>query len=239
MRLGLFFTLAAAWAAPAHADLTATYVSVNAGIDFRMKIEIAANGDLRADTSTPGMYMIKRAGRAYFIVQEPSGPVVEDVADVGAVTQEELARLDPHFCDKWVRIDPSPKLVSQGTVTIAGRDGEAYGPEGHTGSRPAVVISRDPALTPLAQAMAAQFRMTTTVMGTCMPAVPMFAQMQALLDSGAPLLFGPARLDSVETGPIDPARFVLPGAPATREQVRALMARKNPVTVRVEAPVQD
>jgi hypothetical protein len=55
----------------------------------------------------------------------------------------------------------------------------------------------------------------------------MLAQMQALLDSGAPLQFGPARLDTVETGPIDPARFALPAAPATREQVRALMNRQR------------
>lgn len=233
MRLWPLLAIAAVAAAPAHADLTATYVAVNGTLDFKMKVEVAANGDLRTDMFVAGPYMIKREGRVYFVAPNPAAPVVQDVEDVGAVMQEELGRMNRHFCDDLQRAPAFPSMVSRGTVTIAGRAGEAYGHDRHAGSRPEVVISRDPALAPLGAAMAAQFRLSMTMMGPCASKVPMFAQMQALLDSGAPLQFGPMRLDTVETGPIDPARFVLPAAPETREQVRARMVGKSRPTVTI------
>jgi hypothetical protein len=230
MKVWTFLALAAAGATPAQADLTATYVAVNPGMNFKMKVEVAANGDLRADVSNPGLYLIRRQGHSYFVVADPAGPVVEDTADVGAVMQEQLAKLDPHFCDAFTHM--ATKLVSRGATTLAGRTGEAFAIEGRPAAPPQVVISHDPALAPLGAAMAAQFRESSALMGQCWSSVPMIAQMQALLDSGAPLQFGPAQLDTVETGPIDPAHFMLPAAPATREQVRALMSRpRNTVTV--------
>ncbi|MEA3061329.1 MAG: hypothetical protein QOJ94_1110 [Sphingomonadales bacterium] len=231
MKVWAFLALAAAGAGPAQADLTATYVAVNPAMSFTMKVEIAANGDLRADMSNPGLYLIRRQGHSYFVVADPTGRVVEDTADVGAVMQEQLAKLDPHFCDEIEKM-PAGKLVSRGAMTVSGRTGEAYAMESRPASRPDVVISHDPALAPLGAAMAAQFRESAALMGPCWASVPMVAQMQALLDSGAPLQFGPMRLDTVETGPIDPARFALPAAPATREQVRGLMTRpRNTVTI--------
>jgi hypothetical protein len=226
----------AAAASPAHADLTATYVPINGATDMSMnvKMEIAANGDLRADMNVPGPYLIKRQGRTYFIMPDAAGPVVADVADMGAVMQEQMDKMSPNFCAGLARGVTSRGLVSRGTVTIAGRTGEAYGPVGRSGSRPDVVISRDPALAPVGVAMAAQFRASMALMGECASTVPLFVQMQALLDSGAPLEFGPMRLDTVETGPVDPARFALPSAPATRDQVRALMDRKSGPRVTVD-----
>jgi hypothetical protein len=225
MRIWAFLALAAAASGPAQADLTATYATAGPGLNLRMKIEIAANGDLRTDVSLPGVYMIRREGHSYFIVPDPAGPVVEGTADLGAVMQEQLAKADPHFCDRLGRA-ATMKLVSRGMTTIAGRTGEAFAVD-RPNSRPQLVLSHDPALAPLGAAMAAQFRESSSLMGPCGSAVPMFAQMQALLDSGAPLQFAGLQLDTVETGPIDPARFVLPAAPLTREQVRALMMRPH------------
>lgn len=234
MRIWPFLALAAAGAAPAHAQLTATYVSKHGGTEMNVKMEIAANGDIRADMNVPGLYLLKREGRTYFIMPDAAGPVVADVADMGAVIQEQMNKADANLCAGLARTPPSPRLVSRGMVTVAGRTGEAYAQEGRSGSAADVVISRDPALAPLGAAMAAQFRTSLALLGECASTVPLFVQMQALLDSGAPLEFGPIRLDTVQAGPIDPARFVLPAAIATRDQVRALMARTNGPAVRVE-----
>jgi hypothetical protein len=234
MRIWLLIALAAVGAAPPQGDLTATYVPVNGAIDMKMKVEVAANGDLRADMGVPGPYLIRHDGRTYFVMPGPAGLVVADVMDMGAVLHEQMNKADPNFCARLAEGAPSPRLVSGGTVMIAGRTGEAFAPEGRSGSPPAVVISRDPALAPLGAAMAAQFRTSMALMGECGSTVPLFVQMQALLDSGAPLEFGPVRLDGVEFGPVDPGRFVLPAAPATRDQVRALMDRSRNLPVRVE-----
>ena len=240
MRIWPFLALATAVAAPAHAQLSATYVSKAGGTEMNVKMEIAANGDIRADMNVPGLYLIKREGRTYFVMPDKAGPVVADLADMGAVVQEQkqMHGMSADLCAGLVKSAPSPRLVSRGTVTIAGRTGEAYGQEGRSNSGADVVISRDPALAPLGAAMAAQFRSSLALLGECAASVPLFVQMQGLLDSGAPLEFGPIRLDTVRTGPIDPARFVLPAAPATREQVRALMTRKDgpAVTIEVRPP---
>ena len=216
----------AAAAAPAQADITAVYVADGPGMALEMKIEVAEGGNLRGDMNIPGVYLIRRDGRNYFIAATPTGPLVQDVEDVGAVMQEELSRMSPSPCDRIPEAKTSARLVPLGLATIAGRTGEAYGNPDRR-QRPEVVISRDPALALLGAAMAAQFRASTTVMGQCLARVPMFAEMQALLDSGAPLQFGPMHLETVETGPIDPARFVLPAAPATREEIRVLMKHKS------------
>jgi len=238
MRIWFLVALAAAGAAPASGDLTVTYVPVDAGFDMKMKVEVAANGDLRADMSVPGLYMVKHDGHIYFVMPGAAGPIVADIADMGAVMQEEMNKSAPNFCADLSREPSSYRLVSRGTVTIAGRTGEAYGPEGREGSRPDVVISRDPALAPLGAAMAAQFRASMAMMGGCASTIPMFVQMQALLDSGAPLEFGPVRLETVQAGPVDPTRFALPAPPATRDQVRALMVRRNGSPVRIVRPAK-
>lgn len=226
MKIWPFLALAAGAGAPAQADITAIYLNDDRESGVEMKVEIAANGDLRTDSDGSGRYLIRRGGRIYFVEQSPQGPIVEDFADVVAVIQEELGKMGPNVCDRLQAGSPKSRLVSRGRVTIAGRIGEAYAPEGREGSPPRVVISRDPALAPLGTALAAHFRMSMALMGRCASKVPMVAQTEALLDSGAPLVLGPVRLGSVETKAIDPARFVLPAEPETREEVRARMFGK-------------
>jgi len=119
MKIWFLAALAAAGAAPANGDLTVTYVPVVAGFDMKMKVEIAANGDLRADMNVPSLYMIKHEGHIYFVMPGAAGPVVADIADMGAVMQEEMGKAAPNFCADLGRGMPSPHLVSRGTVTIA------------------------------------------------------------------------------------------------------------------------
>lgn len=238
MALWPILALAAAGAAPAGQDLTATYSTGTGGMELSMKVEVAANGNLRADMNLPGMYMIKRDGRSYYVLQMPEGPLVEDLEDAAAVMQEEMAKMDPQLCEAVRDAGPPLDLVSRGTVTVAGRTGEAYSTAGSKRSHPDVVISHDPALAPLGAAMAAQFRLSQTALGRCGRTPAHFAQMQALLDRGTALRFGPMQLEKVEYGPVDPARFVLPAAPASREVIRAQMIRQghSPAVVVIERP---
>jgi hypothetical protein len=227
MRLWTFLAFAVGAAASAQADITATYLNDDRESGVEMRVEIAANGNLRTDDpDLPGRYLIRRGGRVYMVEQDPQGAVVEDLSDVVAVIQDELSKMGPQVCDRLQSSTPKIRLVSRGPVTIAGRSGEAYVPEGREGAEPHVVISRDPALAPLGAAMAAQLEMTIALLGRCASQVTNVAQMRALLAGGAPLMLGLVRLGSVETGPIDPARFVLPAEPATREEVRARMFGK-------------
>jgi hypothetical protein len=247
MKFRFAFALCAAAPTVALADITATY-RAEGGLDMSMKVQLADNGDMRVDMEMKidrdagagmspsagwtAMSMIARGGRTYYVLQRPEGTIVNDVEDVSAVIQEEMAKAEIDMCKEAAAGGAPPKLRPMGTVTVAGRAGEAYG----TGIRMAgdadLVISRDPALAPLGAAMAAQFRASSTAMGPC--PLPGTAEMQAIFESETPLKLGPMRLETVEFGPIDPARFVLPAAPSTREEVRAEMARKSGSSVTVE-----
>ncbi|MBV9929409.1 MAG: hypothetical protein JO013_00475 [Alphaproteobacteria bacterium] len=227
MQVGAMAALALAGAAPAKGDLTATYRAHDGGMNMAIRVEVSANGDIRADLNVPGLTMIRKAGRSYFITHGESGPLVEDLEDMGAVLQEEMQRSDPHFCDKFRTPESAATLKPAGTVTIAGFRGEAYALVPRAGGRPDLVISRDPALAALGGALAAQFRLSKMILGECASRMPMMGQMDALLESGTALQLGATILEKVEPGPIDPARFDLPAPPATREQVRETMMRKQ------------
>src|SRR3954462_3714320 len=140
MRVWLFLALAAV-AAPARADLTATYVLGSLdGTDQTMKMEVATNGDIRADMNFPGLYMITRDGRSYFVAPGSTGPLVEDFEDLGAVMKEELGKKELQFCAHVAQGASSARLVPRETMTVAGRTGEAYGLENRADARPYLVI---------------------------------------------------------------------------------------------------
>jgi hypothetical protein len=89
---------------------------------------------------------------------------------------------------------------------------------------PAVVISHDPDLAQLGKAMSRQFSTSLTMLTRMIGSTPgMVTQMDKLLQSGAPLLFGGMELKSVNHEPIDPSRFALPAQPETLDQIRTRM----------------
>ena len=210
---------------PAAADLTANYVGPNSAIT--MKIEVAANGDVRGAPSNPNSYFITHDGHGYMVQASFNGPVVMRIEDVTTVLAEQMRRLAPDGPPGIVGHAPAIPLSRGGTVTIRGRQGTAYymGDNGRhaPAEQPFVVISTDPALAPLGVAMEHQFAMSADGMGQIVPGEHPFANVLAVLRSGAPLVFTGMELDSISTDPIPVARFALPAEPLSLDGVRANM----------------
>lgn len=224
----LFLTLLLALAPScALADMTATYGSP--GSDFTMKVEIAANGDVRGDVvGRPDIYFITRGGQGYFIQADPSGPLVTRVDDMGAAMGEQMAKMAPGFRDGVKQL--TLNMVEKGEATVNGRKGAAYylrlTPDGALSPQPWAVISHDPALAPLGEAMARQFDMSMS-MGSPMMPTETFDEVRAVLHTGTAISFGPAQLQAISLAPIPASEFELPGPLESMDHLRARLDRQR------------
>jgi hypothetical protein len=221
-----------AFGSPALADMAANYVGPNKALT--MKIEIAANGDIRGTTSNPNSYFITRAGHGYMIQASFNGPAVMRMEDISVVMAEQIKRLMPNMPPGAEDQAPSFDLSKGGIVSIRGRKGTAYY-MGKTTTRspteqPVIVISTDPALAPLAVAMQHQFAMSIEAMSHMFGKASPFAQIQAALKDGAPLVFTGMELDSVNTDPIPASEFALPADPLPIDGVRKNLGVPAPST---------
>ena len=232
-RIGVAAPCALAWlaiagASPAAADMTATYSAPH--VSFSMKVEIDDNGDVRGQVTGQSQYFVTRGGEGFLIQTTPKGALVTRVEDVAAIMAEQWAALSPP--EDLAEELPALNLIESGTATINGRTGRAYfgkGRDGKLSPGPVVVISDDPHLAPLGKAMARQFAMSNVMMAQALGEVPPFArEMQRILETGTPLLFSGAELQSVEISPIDATRFELPKRPETSDEVRARLLPTKP-----------
>jgi len=215
--------------APALADLTAVYGKP--GTNFEMKVEIASNGNVHGDMpGQAGNSIFTLGGEGYFVEPGPSGPIVMRVEDMATVLGEQIAKLGPQFRPSLDHT-PTRQFVHKGTATVNGRTGAAFfaqSRDGRLSPRPWVVISDDPALTPLARAMAGQFDMSMRMMAKSIGDAAV-KPMQEILKTGAPIVFTGAELQTVTFDPIPVSHFELPAKPASLENVRKQMM---PVAVR-------
>ncbi|QCB43183.1 hypothetical protein E5673_13945 [Sphingomonas sp. PAMC26645] len=134
-----------------------------------MKVEIAANGNIRGTTSNPNSYFITRAGHGYMVQASFKGPAVMRMEDISIVMAEQMKRLMPDMPHGAADQAPSLDLTKGGVVSVRGRKGTAYY-MGKTikhsaAEQPFIVISVDPAITPLGIAMQHQFAMSVEAMG--------------------------------------------------------------------------
>ena len=207
---------------PAFADLTATYAAPNRALT--MKIEIASNGDIRGTTSSPNSYFITRGGHGYMVQASFNGPVVMRMEDISIVMADQLKRLMPNMPAGAGDQAPSFDLAKGGVVSIRGRKGIAYymgkAVTHAPNEQPVVVISSDPTLVPLGTAMQHQFAMSVQAMGQMFGKANPFAQMQAVLKEGAPIVFTGMELDTVSSDPIPSSEFELPASPLSIDGVR-------------------
>jgi hypothetical protein len=215
----------ALFSSPAFADITAVYEAAN----FKMTVEIASNGDMRsAVTAKPGEYAIIKGGETYIVLTTPAGVVVDRTADVMAIVGDVMEKMQPGYralmafaLDKKAG---TTELEAGQDVTVRGRVGTPYyfkGRESLPSSVPVVVISRDPALRLLRDALKHQMEMSNQLMGAAMGVTKPFEDpMIDVLREGAPLKFAGAELASVEDAPIAASRFDLPSTPETREAIR-------------------
>lgn len=215
-------------APPALADTTALYTTVKSG--FTLRIEIDDNGDLRGGIEGQPNYFIKRSGELFLIENTPSGHRVTRFDDLTRVFAEQMKELGPDLFRGRRPTDPAAGLVQKGEATVNGRRGKAYYDRTRDGElypQPVMVISDDPALAQLGQAMAAQLAMTTAAMATILDTPFAVTESQRILQGGAPLLYAGAKLFTVSSAPIDPSRFTLPGPPETLDQVRVRLQEQR------------
>lgn len=223
---GMVICLFLGLAGPARADTTAVYELPAA--NFKMTVEIAANGDFRADVAgKPGVYALTRGGQGYFVIRTSNGVLVDRVEDEGAAVKFVAEkRLSPAF---WamVRAVSGPELTSAGPLLAKGDDIVVQGRKGtpyyFSGPRrpdvpPVVVISSDPELAPIGVAMARQFAMSASLQLVAATSASNL-ELENIMRGGAPIEFARAELTTVSHEPIPPARFELPAAPESLKDI--------------------
>lgn len=224
-------------ATPAFADTTAVYAYP--GDTVILTVDIASNGDMRlsmsgkvveearpklpaarqADLDKYGL--IVRDGQAYVIQAGRSG-------ELAVFRQDDMNRAIREAEERHLNVVPEveddrPALVEQGIAVINGRTGRAYYRADST--TPMVVVSADPDLAELAAAMRRQFASREHGMGVIgLPNTT--SPLRAALAQGAPISFAGLTLRSVRHDPIPAARFALPQAPLSLEEVRDFMVRR-------------
>lgn len=241
------------------ADVTAVYGSPDKS--FTMKLEVAGNGDVRGDvkghSSTPGlvvsggtgpeasMSLIRRGDQTYFIRPDPNGPIVTRVDDLVTVMVErsqQMRKQVPGFAEAMAQ---APGLrfhfVPKGQVAVNGRFGTAYYMQlpggGGLSPQPWAVVSDDPSLAPLKQAMAVQFEMSIKMMDRAGFGGPL-KELSAVFGKGAPISYAGVELQSVSFAPIPASEFELRAAPETLEQTRERFNRENPAASPPALPQQ-
>ena len=230
MKLWVIPALAALAAAPAQAALTATYSAP--GRPPAMKVEVADDGKFRVEMAGGLLAFIHRDGHTYLVTGGggEAKPMVADLADLRASIRESDQGQASKMCETFASTAGKTKLVRHGTAIVAGRTGDAWfkaEADGTLPPRPELVISRDPALAPLATAFLEEYRASTSMMPDCPVLADMKAEMAAALATGAPLAFGSTELAGIDTRPIDAKRFDLPTAPATAAELRAMTSGKG------------
>lgn len=113
--------------------------------------------------------------------------------------------------------------MEHGKSTYGKHTGAAFylqTPNGRS-ARPALVISRDPALAPLGRTLGRQLDFSIATMRLGGAEVPSsLLLIRELLRSGSALLFAGFALDRIETTPISSHKLRLPAAPVSLEALR-------------------
>jgi len=232
MKIACVVAVLALSAGQALADTTVVYEAQNGA--FKMTIEIAANGDVRGDVKAkPGSYFITRNGEGFVVQSTSAGVVVDRIADLSQAMAKVASENMPDLkaAGSAFSRDGSPMrfFAQGGTVSVNGRSGTAYfwkSTKAAANQPPVAVISLDPTLAPVGQAMARQFEMSEKLSSAIFGGVlPPEAELDEILKSGAPLAFAGAQLTSISNAPIAPSRFELPGPPespaAIEKRIRA------------------
>lgn len=218
MRWGWIAALAALLAAaPAQADITARFAQSDGP---PIVVQVRDNGDSRT-LVTDGVYLI-RDGVAYMILTDPRGTFVTRQEDFVALMRELMTSISglPGTRDGPLAVE------EQGPETVAGRAGTIFR-VGAPGSADAidVVITEDPELAPVGQAMVTQVAPILTASLESMPELG--EALMGLFARGTLIRFGFIwQLDSVDTAPVAASAFELPSAPLDRAALRARL--ENP-----------
>lgn len=234
VRLLTFALAALAGEGAAVADVTAHYQTL-AGTPL-MTVQANDRGDSRLSYGNQTVVII-RDGVGYLVSADPTGIYVVRQEDAMAALEEAISAMadDSDLPDISEAVNRYPPTES-GTETVGGRIGTVWLLEPRaagTDHGEDMVISTDPALTPIGRAIARRFEEDAAgisifvgpdgVSGSFPPEV------MAILQRGTLLRLGSwVRLHSIEEGPIPDSVFALPAEPLTREQFMARIGWQRP-----------
>lgn len=213
------FLLLTLFPSMASADLRARYAAPDGRTS--MTIGVATNGNLRSERTPGAGVVVVRDGQSFFVENDNGRPIVTKAEDLATATHEAIAKLAP---DVRAQLASAPQrvLVMKGTLTVQGRTGDAYysrAPDGTVSDTPFLVISHDPALAPLGQAMAVQFE----IGGHLSPTGVNKSVLDAM-QTGTPVLLNGLELGTISDQAVDPTEFTLPAPAETLDQVRERLA---------------
>ena len=212
---------------PALADVTARY-----GVDGKeLVVEVDEGGNSRVELA--GKFaIIRRDGTDYLVVHEKAGPKVFEFQAVAALFKTALPKAAAPEAEKMrFGIEPGPA-----SAAVAGRVGSVWllrmveGTERNRKQHVEIVMSPDPQLAPVGQAIARAADVALDFMGGFLPESTQFgASARAILAKGAPRRGQPIdsgkpdktgrELRAVDGAEIDPGHFVLPAPVTPTEEI--------------------
>jgi hypothetical protein len=213
--------LALLLANPAFAAVTARYSQSNG--EPPVVVQISDNGESRV-TVTEAAY-VTTGGIVYMIMSDPHGQFVVRQDIFLGLMDEMLRATRPATPANDSRL----AIAEHGTETIAGRTGALFriSMPGNPSDAFEIVVSADPEPAPLGRAMMALLIPFSTTMSRETPGFA--AAFSDVLGRGTVLRLGQMwRLESVDTGPVPPSAFAIPGAPLSRDELLARLRANAP-----------
>lgn len=194
-------------------DIEAIYSGADGA--FEMTIQYSKEGDLKGTTKDQDMWLLRLDEVNYFIFPAQSGPNVLDLRIASKLMREVMPDDLPDLDDLGLA------LREDGPTEVNGRKGIGYRFAGQPESGPYfAVISSDPALQRLGDAMSAQLKSSIEMNPLAENSAD---SMLEVMGKGAPLSFGGSDLVSFEETELDRSIFELPNEPMNKEASRALM----------------
>jgi hypothetical protein len=213
----------------AHAGTRATYVD---GERKKIVIEVADNGDARITSEGSEPYGVLRGGEFYTVGGAKGAPVVARVADIAAALGQVMPPIFKEMLAAAEKDAPAAKLriEPRGSRKSGGRDGLVFAVYGMDDSKrdeaSEIVVSRDPALKPVGQAVEGLMVGSTLMLGGLIgpAAAEMAGDMRKVFALGTPLdMAGKLKLVALEEVEVPAAATELPARPRTVAEIVATM----------------
>lgn len=239
IRLGFFvYALVLTICTPALADIRATYINKN-NVHQTRTVETSDSGAMRVSNKSGivrGCFLFLD-GQAYMVVAGPGGPIV--------TTIEAAAEQYKRYYAKSIVLGGNPDetvgarpihYVHKGSTQIAGYDGLLFDfPDTYDPEYTQAVLSKNPALLPLGQAIAKYNLATDAISYWGGETTSNLGQL--LSEHGVLSLYG-YELKSISFEPLDQSRFVLPTTPLTLDDLEVETLGPDPLASTKENAAQ-
>ncbi len=223
----LMFLALLAMAVPAWADVTGRFRGPDGVI---VTVEVDEGGMSRVGAEGAADHTLFDDSDGYVVTTEAGAKAVVRLSDLRAVTLAEIGELLGMPAETPAEeTDSRRRWVAAGEAVVDGRTGTEYRlPEEALPEGQKIVLSDDARLAPLGLAWSRVLFLMPSPFGPFGPeADPGMRQLGAMMETRAPLQLGEISLVSASFDDIDPARFALPAAPLSREQVAAMMEARR------------